>query len=150
MRAVTALGCSLIALVGTSSAARAEPSLQEAPVSISREYIHEAIDDHTRVPYLSSSVPDTRVVLAEADQHPDDPLAVLTIYKNSKVDIADTDNWNREHAWPISYGGDREDDRCNFQNSDLHALFAGDPSYNSSRGNKFGHRHRIGHLSHAA
>ena len=78
-----------------------------------------------------------RYRLTTVYQHPDDPLAVLTIYKNSRVDISDTDNWNREHAWPISYGGDREDDRCNFQNTDLHALFAGDPSYNSSRGNKF-------------
>jgi endonuclease I len=132
LKALCAAG--LVAACYTLASVSTSASLDSAPIS--RAEIHALIDDHTRVLYSGGAGVNTRDVMKEADQHPDDPRSIVTFYKNSKVTAADTGNWNREHIWPISYGGDRDDDFCNYQYSDLHALFASDASYNTSRGNK--------------
>ena len=146
-RAVSALLLAVAVIQCAATARESWPHVAhsqgiEAPTSsperMTRATIHDTIDDHDRVQYTSSTVTDTWDVLAEADEHPDDPLAILTIYRNNKVEETDhPEGWNREHVWPISYGGDRRDERCNYQYSDLHALFASDPSYNGSRGNEY-------------
>jgi hypothetical protein len=67
--------------------------------------LHEIIDDHTKIPYTSSAI-DTWDVINLADEDPLNSGNVLTIYKNAtypKV-AGGNDKYNREHAWPKSYG----------------------------------------------
>lgn len=100
-----------------------------------RESLHLIIDDHTRIPYTADAV-DTWDVIASADEDPLDSGRVLTIYKNASYEkiFGGRGAYNREHSWPKSYGF--PDDRSsNYPYTDLHALFAADSSYNSSRSN---------------
>ena len=46
-----------------------------------RNTLHQIIDDHQRFPYTSSAT-DTWDILEAADQDPDNPNNVITIYKN--------------------------------------------------------------------
>ena len=101
-----------------------------------RQSLHEIIDDHTRIPYTSSST-DTWDVLEIADEDPNNPNNVITIYKNAsygKVGGGNT-SYNREHSWPKSYGFPN-DGSSNSAYTDMHHLFIADSSYNSSRSNK--------------
>jgi len=92
--------------------------------------LHNIIKDHTRLSYS----PDTRNVLALADENPEDSDYILDIYKNASYLKTDTTSWNREHAWPKSYGFP-DDLVCNYPYTDCHHLFACDATYNSTRGN---------------
>ena len=101
-----------------------------------RETLHEAIDDHARVPYTANA-PDTWDLLEAADQDPANTDRVLDIYKNAsypKVGGGNT-NYNREHSWPKSYGFPK-DGPGNYPYTDCHHLFLVDRAYNSSRHNK--------------
>ncbi|MDX2472204.1 MAG: endonuclease [Candidatus Krumholzibacteria bacterium] len=101
-----------------------------------RATLHAIIDDHTRIPYTSSST-DTWNVLEEADQDPNDTSHVLDIYLNAsyqKWGAGNTD-YNREHSWAKSYGFPN-DGSTNYPYTDCHHLFICNDSRNSSRSNK--------------
>ena len=101
-----------------------------------RSTLHPVIDDHTKIPYTSSST-DTWDVLAQADQDPMNASRVLDIYRNASLakQTGGNDFYNREHTWPNSLGFPN-DVSTNSAYTDLHMLMASDIGYNSSRGNK--------------
>ncbi|MDM7859247.1 endonuclease [Alteromonas sp. ASW11-36] len=101
-----------------------------------RSSLHEIIDDHQRFPYTSSST-DTWDILEAADEDPDNPNNVITIYKNETYAKVGGGNsfYNREHSWPKSYGFP-SDGSSNYPYTDAHHLFIADSGYNSSRSNK--------------
>lgn len=101
-----------------------------------RATLHEVIDDHTRIPYTSSST-DTWDVLELADEDPGDPPRILDLYKNASYPKFGGGNsfYNREHAWPKSYGFPN-DGSTNYPFTDCHHLFLWDSGSNSSRSNK--------------
>ncbi|TQV73830.1 PKD domain-containing protein [Aliikangiella marina] len=101
-----------------------------------RNSLHEIIDDHTRYPYTSSST-DTWDILESADENPDDPSSVITLYRNaSYVKFGGgVGAYNREHSWPKSYGFP-DDNSDNYPYTDAHHLFIADAGYNSTRSNK--------------
>jgi len=97
--------------------------------------LHEAIDDHQWFPYTSTAT-DTWDILDEADEDPSNPNNVLDVYYNASYPKAGggNTNYNREHAWPNSYGFPN-DGTANYPYNDCHHLFVAYDSYNSSRGN---------------
>ena len=101
-----------------------------------RATLHDIIDDHTKIPYTSSST-DTWNVLEEADQDPNDPNRILDIYRNASYQKwgAGNNDYNREHSWAKSYGFPN-DGSTNYPYTDCHHLFLCNDSYNSSRNNK--------------
>ncbi|HPF39137.1 MAG TPA: endonuclease [Phycisphaerae bacterium] len=102
-----------------------------------RTTVHEAIDDHTRYPYTSSST-DTWDILDDADEDPNNSSNILDLYKNASYTKAGGGNsyYNREHSWPKSYGFPI-DNSSNYPYTDCHHLFACDDGYNSSRNNRY-------------
>ncbi len=106
-----------------------------SPVAL-KSSLHEIIDDHQRFPYTSSST-DTWDILEQADQNPDDPGAVIDVYRNASFTKQGGGNtfYNREHSWPKSYGFPN-DGSSNYAYTDAHHLFISDSGYNSSRSNK--------------
>ncbi len=101
-----------------------------------RATLHDAIDDHTKIPYTSTAT-DTWNVLEAADQDPNDSGRILDVYLNASYPKygAGNSDYNREHTWPSSYGFP-SDGSSNYPYSDCHHLFLCNDSYNSSRGNK--------------
>ncbi len=101
-----------------------------------RQTVHSVIDDHTRYPYTSSST-DTWDILDLAQQDPNNGANILDVYKNASYAKAGGGNsfYNREHAWPKSYGFPL-DISTNYPYTDCHHLMLGDSNYNSARGNK--------------
>jgi len=101
-----------------------------------RTTLHDVIDDHTRVPYTSSST-DTWDVLEQADEDPNNPNNVLDVYMNASIEKfgGGVGPYNREHTWPKSYGFPN-DNSSNYPYTDCHMLFLCDSGYNSSRSNK--------------
>ena len=101
-----------------------------------RVTLHSIIDDHTRYPYTSDGT-DTWDILEIADQDPDLPGNVITIYRNASYlkQGGGNDLYNREHSWPKSYGFPA-DGLTNYPYTDAHHLFIADSDYNSSRSNK--------------
>ncbi|MEZ4655437.1 MAG: endonuclease [Candidatus Eisenbacteria bacterium] len=126
---------------GGGSVPSAEPPGYYSAVDAStpatlRQTLHEIIDDHLRFPYTSTST-DTWNILELADEDPNDPGSILDIYKNASYTKAGGGNsfYNREHAWPKSYGFPN-DVSTNYPYTDCHHLFLADSGYNSSRSNK--------------
>jgi len=101
-----------------------------------RASLHEIIDDHQRIPYTSTAL-DTWDVLEQADENPLDAASILDVYKNQSFpkNGGGGGGYNREHAWPKSYGFP-VDGSQNYPYTDCHHLFLSDESYNSSRSNK--------------
>lgn len=102
-----------------------------------RRALHEIVDGHAIVSYSSPASFDA-VATLEAD--PSREGHILTIYMDASRPALDhsQSGWHREHLWPDSYGFDAEAHGEGARNAplgDLHALRAGDPGYNSSRGN---------------
>jgi len=100
-----------------------------------RASLHQAIDDHTKIPYTASTT-DSWDVLEVADQDPLDSARVLDIYRNdsyAKAGGGNTD-YNREHTWPKSLGFP-DDGAGNYPYTDLHMLMVSDIDHNASRGN---------------
>jgi endonuclease I len=98
--------------------------------------LHKIIDDHQRFPYTSSAT-DTWDILERADENPDDSSQIIGLYKNESYPKAGGGNlnYNREHAWPKSYGFPN-DGANNYPYTDTHHLFLANSGYNSSRSNK--------------
>jgi len=95
---------SLIFNIGLVSA-QAPPgyysSVDESSPSALKASLHNIIDDHTRIPYTSSST-DTWDILELAGEDVDNSSRVIALYKNSdyaKVS-GGNNNYNREHSWP--------------------------------------------------
>ena len=95
-----------------------------------RYALHDLIDDHTVVPYSSSS-PDAKDAFSTLDVDPVTPGNVILIYSR-RSNLLDVSDVNREHLWPNSYGLDSVPPAY----SDLHNLKPCDSNVNSSRGNK--------------
>jgi endonuclease I len=101
-----------------------------------RATLHAVIDDHTKIPYTSSST-DTWDVLEQADEDPLDSNSILDVYRNRDFTKrgGGNDYYNREHTWPNSYGFP-DDGSTNKPYSDCHHLFLCDISYNGYRGSR--------------
>jgi endonuclease I len=100
-----------------------------------RPQLHDLIDDHLRRPYPSEAGGNVLDLVRVADEEPGEPEHVRTIYRNSVLAWDSyPESWNREHAWPKSYGFPT-DSNCNYPFTDAHHIFAADSGYNSSRGN---------------
>ena len=99
-----------------------------------RTTLHAVIDDHTKIPYTSSST-DTWDVLEEAQEDPGNGSNILDVYGNRSIPKfgGGTGDYNREHSWPKSYGFPN-DGSANYPYSDCHQLFLCDVGYNSDRG----------------
>ena len=135
---------SLVVFAVTSRPALAQctpPSGYYASVDASssaslRATLHAVIDDHTKIPYTSSST-DTWDVLEIAQRDPSDVIRILDVYKNESYPKQGGGNnfYQREHTWPNSYGFPN-DGSSNYPYSDCHSLFLCNGSYNSARSNK--------------
>ncbi len=110
-------------------------SIDDTSSATLRSTLHQAIDDHIRFPYTSSST-DTWDILEMADEDPADESRILDVYKNASYakEGGGNDFYNREHTWPNSYGFP-DDVSTNLPYTDCHGLFLSDSGYNSSRGN---------------
>ena len=88
-----------------------------------RGTLHDIIDDHTRYPYTATGT-DTWDILEIADQDPDLPGNVITVYRNASYLKQGGGNelYNREHSWPKSYGFPAEGS-TNYPYTDAHHLF---------------------------
>jgi endonuclease I/fibronectin type 3 domain-containing protein len=115
-------------------------SVDASSAATLRPTLHDVIDDHTRFPYTSTAT-DTWDILELAQEDPNDPGRIIDVYLNAsylKAGGGNTD-YNREHAWPKSYGFPSDyaaADSANMPYTDAHALFLSNDSYNSSRNNK--------------
>ena len=98
-----------------------------------RATLHAVIDDHIRFDYTSDNT-DTWDILELADEDPANPANILDLYKNASYPKAGGGNVNyqREHAWPNSYGFP-DPLVSNYPYTDCHALFLANGSYNGSR-----------------
>ena len=92
--------------------------------------LHEIIDDHTLIPY-SSSTTDTRDALMEMFEDPNNENNLILVYSGDSIPKVNTSEWNREHLWPQSYGVDNVPGR-----SDLFNLRPSDMDVNSARGSR--------------
>ena len=101
-----------------------------------RSSLHQVIDDHVRFPYTSGGT-DTWDILEQAQQDPNNPNNVLTIYRNGSHPKQGMGNslYEREHTWPKSYGFP-DDNPSNYPYTDCHMLRLSDGSYNQARSNK--------------
>lgn len=101
-----------------------------------RSTLHQVIDDHQRFPYSSGGT-DTVDILELAQTDPSNSSRILDVYKNASYTKqgSSNSNYNREHAWPKSYGFP-DDGGTNYPYTDCHMLQLCDSNYNSSRSNK--------------
>ncbi len=97
-----------------------------------RATLHARIENHSRVAWNS-----TWAVLERADQDPNNSSRILDVYRNTSYPKfgGGNANYNREHTWPKSFGFPVSTN-SNYPESDCHALFLSDSSYNSTRSNK--------------
>lgn len=104
---------------------------QRSPEAL-RRTLHARIEHHRRVPWSG-----TWAVLESADEDPRNRSNILDVYKNASYPKVGrgNQNYNREHSWPKSLGF-ASSSSANYPESDCHALFLCDVSYNSARGNK--------------
>ena len=131
----------LLVMSSSTKIALAQPSasyyssVDTSSPEAARKTLHDLIDDHKKIPYTSKQL-DTWDVIVVADEDPMDPTMVRTIYKGASYPkvAGGNKNFNREHAWPKSYGFPK-DGSGNYPYTDLHHLFAADRSFNSSRNN---------------
>ena len=105
---------------------------QLGPVGL-KTALHDLIDGHTVLSYT----PEVWTALTMLDRSPTDSSRVRLLYSDHTHHATDNrgqmSTWNREHAWPRSYGvSDSGPD-----NTDVHHIFASDSNVNSARGNKY-------------
>lgn len=97
-----------------------------------RSALHNIIDNHTVIPYSSSSTFDARDAVDLLQEDPNNSNNVVLVYSGFSVPKSTWPNYNREHVWPQSLGVSSGPPR-----SDIHNLFACDADVNSARGNKY-------------
>jgi endonuclease I len=92
-----------------------------------------------RTGFVSISYGDSRYILDDSDQDPNNPSNVILVYRGTSVSGVWDDGitWNREHVWPQSLLGVDVNNNSKNVGSDLHNLKPANPSENSSRSNKF-------------
>jgi hypothetical protein len=85
-----------------------------------RESLHDLIDDHHRIPYSS---PTSWLILELAGEDPADPTRILDFYKNASYPKGTGQgvDFQREHAWPQSYGFPTDSGTSAYPRSDYHA-----------------------------
>jgi endonuclease I len=101
-----------------------------------RATLHAIIDDHVRYPYTSGGT-DTWDILEIAQQDPNNGAQIIDVYHNVSFAKQGGGNafYNREHAWPSSYGFPI-DGGGNYPFTDCFQLFLAEDGYNSARSNK--------------
>lgn len=101
-----------------------------------RAALHNIIRHTQSLPYSAPvGTFDTSDALMVLDQAPGDSSRVVLTYSgltDLKTNFGLSTGWNREHAWPQSFGASSGLPRV-----DMHAMRAVDSSVNSSRGNLF-------------
>lgn len=111
-------------------------SVNTSSAALLRSTLHAVIDDHTRFPYTASTT-DTWNILEIAQENPANQTQVVDIYRNgafTKIG-GGVGPYNREHAWPKSYGFPN-DGGDNYPYTDCFHLHLCDSGYNSSRSNR--------------
>ncbi len=127
------------ALAATAMAASAGPApgtydtVDISSAAALRATLHEVIDDHVRYDYTDDDT-DVWDIVTLADIDPNDPTKVLDIYRNESYPriAGDQPYYDREHAWPKSYGFPKLL-KSNSAYTDCHHLFVANSGYNSSR-----------------
>lgn len=111
-------------------------SVNTTSAALLRSTLHAVIDDHTRFPYTGSGT-DTWDILESAQQDPNNANNIIDIYRNASYAKigGGTGVYNREHAWPKSYGFPN-DGGDNYPYTDCFHLHLSDSNYNSSRSNR--------------
>lgn len=111
--------------------------LDDADPAALRDGLHAIIDDHRRITWNSRRGTDTWVVLELADAEPGRPGVLRDVYRHRLMQAlgGGYGDYDREHAWPKSYGF-ADDGRYNYAYNDLHALFIADSGYNRARNNR--------------
>lgn len=128
------LFCGVISLRADPPAGYYQTALNKSGFAL-RDALHNIINDHTVIPYSSSSF-DTSDALRLLDQDPQNPANVFLIYVQRSQPtntFGQNTGWNREHLWPNSYGLDDREPAY----SDLHNLRAEDLTVNAERANKY-------------
>lgn len=111
-------------------------SVNASSAATLRATLHAVIDDHTRFPYTASST-DTWTILELAQQNPANSTQIVDIYRNAayaKIG-GGVGPYNREHAWPKSYGFP-VDGSTNYPYTDCFHLHLCDSGYNTARSNR--------------
>ena len=89
--------------------------------------------------FIGVTYGEARYILDESDADPDNTGNIILIYSGESIsgvwDYGIT--WNREHVWPQSLLGVGADNNVVNMSSDLHNLKPANPSFNSSRLNKY-------------
>ncbi|MFP4287301.1 MAG: endonuclease I family protein [Candidatus Izemoplasmataceae bacterium] len=89
--------------------------------------------------FIGITYGDSRYILDESDQDPNNPDNLILLYLQTSVsgtwDAGAT--WNREHIWPQSKLGTGASNGSANIASDLHNLAPANPSENSSRSNRY-------------
>lgn len=100
-----------------------------------RTSVHDIIDDHAKFPY-TSSFEDSWDVLNRADQDPNQPGNILSVYINASYPKQSGGNslYNREHTWPKSYGFP-DNENSAYPYTDFHHLRLSNISANGNRAN---------------
>lgn len=134
------LAVSVPALLSVALSAQEPPgfyaSVNTSSAALLRSTLHAVIDDHTRFPYTASTT-DTWNILELAQQNPANASQIVDIYRNgafAKIG-GGVGPYNREHAWPKSYGFPN-DGGDNYPYTDCFHLHLCDSNYNSSRSNR--------------
>ena len=77
--------------------------------------------------------------LCKVDRDVNDNTRVRLIYSNTTLPCTPrggSDNWNREHIWPKSFGIGTSQSKSNIDYADIHNLTPAKAGVNSARGNK--------------
>jgi|GEM_PF-1599575 len=113
-------------------------TIDEGSPATLRATLHDLIDDHTFVRHtITVTYPFNWDVLNQAQEDPNNPTNILDVYKNASYlkQPPSTDDYEREHTWPTSYGFPYYTVR-NYPYADCHHIFHCDESYNRSRGHR--------------
>jgi len=89
--------------------------------------------------FTGVSYGETRYILDDTDQDPNNPGNVILVYLGTSVSgVWNAGNtWNREHVWPQSRLDEEAKNPRTNSASDLHSLKPANPAENSSRGKKY-------------
>ena len=139
----------MLAFAGSTTHARTCAKQSHTPVDVASYYasangltgdalksaLNQIIRSHKAYRYS----PCVWEILKEADEDPDNPNNVLTIYTGESIPKASQvsghtrpNTWNREHVWAKSHGFKSKGQHAH---TDAHHIVASNPDANSERGN---------------